>query len=106
MEKYTKVCSNGLKTVFGITKLVDKKSTKKFFYNNNTESQYGDIHNISEGVITIQLVKPLNLFGISKSSYNFLTQEDHTSEMLVTREEAQVYLRKYRIDLSKEFPQV
>ena len=106
MERFTKKGSNGLTTVFALTQLLNKKSTKKYFYTNTTESQYGDIHNISEGVITIQFVKPLSLFGISKSSYNFLTQEDHNSEMLITREEAQVYLRKYRIDLNKEFPQV
>ena len=106
MEKFTKVCSNGLTTVLTVSKILDKKATKKYFYNNYSEASYGSTHQISEGVLTVQFVRPLCLFGISKSSFNFLTQEDHDSEMLVTREEAQVYLRKYKIDLNREFPQV
>ena len=104
MERFAKKGSNGLTTVLTVSKILDKKSVKKYFYNNFTEAS--STHQISEGVLTVQYVKPINLFGISKSSFNFLTQEDHTSEMLVTREEAKVYLRKYKIDLGEEFPQV
>lgn len=80
-----------------------KRNIKKFYVASNNVS-YGRHYSLTEGVVTVSYIADLDMYGVDYSGWNFILGEEQSSQRLVGKEEAQVYLRKYNIDLNIEFP--
>ena len=95
--------SKGMSTIKVLVLLGEKKNCKKFFFENMLGADVDSASNITEGTVTIQYLPKLNMIGVAESGYNFLSGADYDKSAILEKEEARTYLRKYGIDLFKEF---
>lgn len=95
--------SKGMSTIKVLVLLSEKKNCKKFFFENMLGADIDSASNITEGTVTIQYLPKLNMVGVAESGYNFLSNADYDKSAILEKEEARTYLRKYGIDLFKEF---
>ena len=95
--------SKGMSTIKVLVLLSERKNLKKFFFENLLGADIESASHITEGTVTVQYLPKLDMIGVAESGYNFLSHADYDKSAILEKEEARAYLRKYGIDLFKEF---
>ena len=95
--------SKGMSTIKVLVLLGEKKNCKKFFFENMLGADVEAASRITEGTVSIQYRPKISMIGVAESGYNFLSCTDYEKSAILEKEEARAYLRKYGIDLFKEF---
>ena len=95
--------SKGMSTIKVLVLLSERKNLKKFFFENLLGADIKSASNITEGTVAIQYIPKLDMIGVAESGYNFISGSDFDKSAILEKEEARTYLRKYGIDLFKEF---
>ena len=95
--------SKGMSTIKVLVLLSEKKNCKKFFFENMLGADIESASNITEGTVSIQYLPKISMIGVAESGYNFISCADYDKSAIMEKEEARAYLRKYGIDLFKEF---
>lgn len=95
--------SKGMSTIKVLVLLSERKNCKKFFFENKIGGALETASPITEGTVAIQYIPKLDMIGVAESGYNFISGSDFDKSAILEKEEARAYLRKYGIDLFKEF---